>query len=432
LKSKKKLIQNPKGLECLNCGFPFNGDENYCPNCSQNNDIRKFSIKEIIIHFLGGFFAFDSMFYKTLKPLIFSPGKVSREFIEGKRKKYTNPFQLLLHTSIVFFLVLGLITTIEKFSNLDSEYSKKPNQNTDLFNNYSEQKFDSLYLLKLDSINKKANFIKLLKASNTSKTQIDSVYNELYVFGIKMVFGDSPVEDLGRLSKDIKLFANHSKHTLDILNEYLVQNEVSNIPTDFKIPDELDTNLSFSIQDSTSNKKWNLFYNYAKNNEEASPGDALDSLKFPKTKTNLFLYQKVHEMSEFLKDSESQEAFINSILSKTSFAQFFLLPLFTFIFWLLYLRHKYIYTDHLILVFNLQTVFFLLLLTGIVLDSIFNTHFFKTISIFLFLFYFYKALRNFYQQKRFKTIVKFIFINISYFIFCLIGFFIISFLVFLL
>ncbi len=105
MKSTTRFSNNKKGLECLNCGQPLHGDENFCPHCSQVNDEIRVSIKDYFSGFFSNFFSFDSRLYKTIVPLLFKPGKVSKEYIEGKRKKYTNPFQLYLHTTIIFFFV---------------------------------------------------------------------------------------------------------------------------------------------------------------------------------------------------------------------------------------------------------------------------------------------------------------------------------------
>jgi len=56
---------------------------------------------------------------------------------------------------------------------------------------------------------------------------------------------------------------------------------------------------------------------------------------------------------------------------------------------------------------------------------------FTWIFLTVFLLYLYKAMRNFYEQGRFKTIVKFILLNTSFFILAAIGGVIVSFLAFL-
>ncbi len=71
----------------------------------------------------NGFISWDAKFWKTLIPLIIKPGKVSDDFINGKRFRYANPFQFYLSISIVFFLFLGLNMQYEEFKELTEDKS---------------------------------------------------------------------------------------------------------------------------------------------------------------------------------------------------------------------------------------------------------------------------------------------------------------------
>ncbi len=77
--------------------------------------------------------------------------------------------------------------------------------------------------------------------------------------------------------------------------------------------------------------------------------------------------------------------------------------------------------EHLVFTFHTQTMFFILMGIAILLDQITNSEIASSIAMFVFLFYLYKAMRNFYQQKRAKTIVKFLLVNILFFILASIG-----------
>ena len=115
MKSTTRFTQNMRGIECLNCKQLISDNDNFCSNCGQVNDELPLSIKQFISEFFAGFFSFDSRFLKTFVPLLFKPGKVSKDYIEGKRRRYVNPFQLYLHVTILFFLVLGLFMAIEGY-----------------------------------------------------------------------------------------------------------------------------------------------------------------------------------------------------------------------------------------------------------------------------------------------------------------------------
>lgn len=54
------------------------------------------------------YFHFDSKLFGTLIPLIIKPGFLTTEFMEGRRKRYAEPFRTFLVISIIYFLLLPL------------------------------------------------------------------------------------------------------------------------------------------------------------------------------------------------------------------------------------------------------------------------------------------------------------------------------------
>ena len=166
--------------------------------------------------------------------------------------------------------------------------------------------------------------------------------------------------------------------------------------------------------------KVGTFVNYQKKHPKVKIDDALDSLKEKKTFLNRFLYNRAKAINSFLDKKESQEQFVNQLLSYGSIALFVFLPLFTLFLKLFYIRRKYTYVDHLIFVFHTQTVFFMLLSIYFLLD-IFGLKPQIWIFTVLFLLYLFIAMRQFYNQGYFKTFIKFSLLNIFYFIISSIG-----------
>ncbi len=78
---------------CKNCGSILTGK--YCSNCSQNADIHRFTLKHALHDFFHSFTHIDRGILFLIKELFTRPGYASKEYIEGKRKKYFNPFQYL-------------------------------------------------------------------------------------------------------------------------------------------------------------------------------------------------------------------------------------------------------------------------------------------------------------------------------------------------
>lgn len=88
---------------CLNCGTALGGQ--YCASCGQRARSRLISIWELTSEAFGDLFELDSRLWRTLVPLIARPGKLTRDYLEGRRASFMPPFRTYLVLSILFFLV---------------------------------------------------------------------------------------------------------------------------------------------------------------------------------------------------------------------------------------------------------------------------------------------------------------------------------------
>jgi hypothetical protein len=113
------LDENEKSLICRKCDTEFEG--NYCPECGQaaKNLNRPFHF--VIYDFAGTVFSFDTRFFRSLKYLITSPGKIAHDFVEGKRARYMAPFQMYVFVSFVFFFTISLFTKSSLKTNYDDQ-----------------------------------------------------------------------------------------------------------------------------------------------------------------------------------------------------------------------------------------------------------------------------------------------------------------------
>ncbi|MHB8476920.1 MAG: DUF3667 domain-containing protein [Steroidobacteraceae bacterium] len=106
---------------CLNCGAELGG--RYCANCSQAADVHVPSTRELIHEALEGITHSDSRLWRTLYLLWFKPGKLTQEFVAGRRAAYLPPFRLYLVLSIIFFLIASVSNTHAKFVRFDDAAS---------------------------------------------------------------------------------------------------------------------------------------------------------------------------------------------------------------------------------------------------------------------------------------------------------------------
>lgn len=105
-----------RGTECLNCGHHLDISDKFCPSCGQINSNKKLSFSDFFNEFFAGLFAYDSRIRRTFNMLIFHPGKISRDYIKGKRMRYANPFRFYLSASIIFFILWNFTNSFEGFN----------------------------------------------------------------------------------------------------------------------------------------------------------------------------------------------------------------------------------------------------------------------------------------------------------------------------
>jgi hypothetical protein len=88
---------------CLNCGEVLRGQ--HCAHCGQRAKVRVLSLGSLLGDLFKDLTEFDSRIWRTLKPLAFSPGTLTVEFLRGRRTHYSPPFRMYLVLSVVFFLL---------------------------------------------------------------------------------------------------------------------------------------------------------------------------------------------------------------------------------------------------------------------------------------------------------------------------------------
>lgn len=95
--------------QCLNCGTELRGP--FCYYCGQpdRNFMRFFPA--LLRDLMEDLLDLDSRFMRTLKPLLFKPGRLTRDYMNGRRFRYTPPMRLYIFASIAFFLLAALLSS---------------------------------------------------------------------------------------------------------------------------------------------------------------------------------------------------------------------------------------------------------------------------------------------------------------------------------
>ena len=384
--SRKSL--NYRGNECLNCNHPLDLSDRYCPYCGQLNSTKKISLNDYFGEFIISVVNYDSRFRYTIKDLLFKPGVITRNYAKGQRMRYANPFRFFLSVSIIYFLLSGFLDFV-KINEVDA----------------NNQSLKNIFNLNVNSKN--------------PEIPLDSIsyYKEL---GLKVKDKDS----LKRLP-----FAYIRESSLDTINFF-----------------------------KRTTRKFNLFQDFSIKTKIKSPAQAMDSLDYSKTRLNIWIYEKEKSFERIL---DNPIEFAKYLTQKIPLFLFFLAPVFACFFLLIYfkrysfksilseltntsnpkllrffkipylgrislyliagfkklfiVKRNYNYMEHVIFIFHIFTFLFLVLVLLLLPEYLLNGDSLSGIFIiFVAPFYFYKALRNFYQESRLRTIIKFFILNIVF------------------
>lgn len=336
-----------KQNNCLNCGAVVYG--RYCHMCGQENIEPKESFWHLVTHFVYDITHFDGKFFSTVKYLLLKPGFLSGEYIAGRRTRYLNPIRMYVFVSAFFFLFFFSII------NPSFEADKK------------ETETQSAGEIKT-RIEKQITDLKNLKDKENSE------------------FARKIIEDrLKLLQQDMQTIEKDTLH-LSELNYFKVK----------------ELSMSFGVYGNVTQ------YDSLQNSLPAKDRDSW--LKRISARKTIELQNRYnHEGNELFKTLFEK--------FRHSFPQllFISLPLFALLLKLLYIRRKqYYYVDHVIYSVHLYCAMFILMFILLGLSHLEDFHYLRWLSYFtvpLFIYivwYQYKSLRNFYEQSRLKTIVKYV------------------------
>ena len=89
---------------CSNCNTQLSGP--VCHSCGQTADSFHRPVWELLTEIFDGLFGFEGRMWRTIPPLMFRPGHITRQYLSGVRARYVMPFRLYLTASVLFFLVV--------------------------------------------------------------------------------------------------------------------------------------------------------------------------------------------------------------------------------------------------------------------------------------------------------------------------------------
>lgn len=105
-------IEKPTGqagdhhTTCADCGAEVTG--RFCSNCGQAAHVHR-TLLHLGEELLHGVMHFDGRFWRTLPLLVINPGRLTREWVQGRRTRYVSPLAMFLFTLFVMFFALSFM-----------------------------------------------------------------------------------------------------------------------------------------------------------------------------------------------------------------------------------------------------------------------------------------------------------------------------------
>jgi len=294
---------------CSNCDHPVDGK--FCSNCGQSAKDFHRPFFSVVSESIGDALSLDNKFFHTIIPLFVSPGYLTKEFMRGRRARYTPPFRLYLFLTFFAFLLL----------------------------------------------------------SHNHRPETDSEKN--------------------------LTFQNSEGKEVDIMSY------IDEVPE--------------SIQDSINTRNLNGTIGVTKTN------DSISKESVPNKPVHIEIFNKPVRGNEAIKNlinmwKLNPTLVMDTVFKKLSQSLLFILPVFALFLALFYIRRKHYLLEHLLISLNFHSFIFvvvivseLFIMTGIKAVHSFAFYLYLLIPLQLFL-----ALKFYYRQSWFKTIIKFFLLSFIY------------------
>ncbi len=370
---------------CQNCQRLLEEEENFCPRCGQQNTTRVASFKTLVYEVVEDTFAWDSRWFRTVVPFLFQPGRLTNEFLAGRRVSYMPPLRLYFFVSLVCFSIIAIYTAGDDRNDKRREEAKKQLQADSLKNDILATLPPGLPPAQRRKIDQALSQMTLAE-SRKGLINTDNGNQEEFAKGFEDGMAGA---DSGKIQPG---------PPADTDSGVKVKRRTDK-------PTTKQSRLEKSIEDTVSNKvigkvnEWTTLTRLVKN-PVLTDKQILDSLHWD---DNTWNRMKVNKLARF--NDSSQEEFIAEMWDKAPLFMFVLLPLMALVMKLLYVRRKRLYIEHLIFMLHLHAFIFFL----IALDIVFSNEFSDSASAFfvpLIFLYVWVAFYKVYRQGWLRTSFK--------------------------
>lgn len=103
LKWRRQHADIPVGTPCANCETPLAGP--HCHECGQLAEDFHKSVWKLMVEAVESLLHLDGRLFSTLPALVRNPGKLTRDYMEGRRASQVAPFRMFLVILLIAFFV---------------------------------------------------------------------------------------------------------------------------------------------------------------------------------------------------------------------------------------------------------------------------------------------------------------------------------------
>jgi hypothetical protein len=381
---------------CMNCGNPAPGE--YCSSCGQRKVNVRVSATALIMDVLEDQFILDKRLPRTLGTLLFRPGRLTVEHVNGRIVRYIHPFRLYLVSSLVFFLILSFLSlqlvrraldegsdtgvavaTTEQAAALDEAIEEVQEALADTALAGEDRTEVETRIEELRAQRRQLRIDSLTAAT----ASLDSALTAL-----DQAIADSAIPDPVRQSLQSNRETLERRREVAVARRQGLEAEVDDVPTDRDEPAPLREVFGWDENPPTVN----------------APGlPAVDSA----------LTSQIRRLGD-MTPRQAAETVTATFFDYVPIMMFVLLPVFAAVLKLLYIRRRRYYAEHFVFLLHVHSFVFLLATIMLLLRGHAGAWVEAGLGIWI-LVYIYIAMMRFYAQGWIKTFVKYWILGWMYF-----------------
>ena len=396
----KDMGESPPRDTCANCEAPLVGP--YCSQCGQRAADRIVPLHEMTQEWIEDLFEFDIRIFRTLPTFFFKPGRLTKEYVQGRRVRYVRPLRLYLVASFILFTVLAFsdVATIE---GLDGSSDAPPPADLIVTSDTEDEVDQTFTDDEISEAKRRAssqkNVSMTVGASGTEASSSQTV----------------DPEKLRRELRAIDSLGNADPAIIDSIVNAHVGTATETFASaggqrsDGQRSSGAEPSSDTSDSDAGVRAGDGSFASVEQRRKMAEEVTKDMSIKVPfiqdeDQKRQAEQYVK-HRIAQTIIDPNG---FIRGMIDRAPYVMFLLLPLFAFLLKLLYIRRGKLYIQHLIFALHIHAFIFLTfaLSTGLLISnvpSLQTTGGWLTLAPFI---YVYIAMQHVYEQGWIKTGIK--------------------------